>query len=277
MWQHNGAMYNVKGEDARICAMLDDTHMLIGIADGHGGPLAARTCRKIAARLTPDVSDAGVEELFRELHAECLALPCASGAALTVIVLDVCTGRFMCANCGDSGAILVTPTSHLWLTVSHRLQDNATERGRLAAHVGFVDRDNMPVGPPRLFPGGLACSRSIGDRDCVHIVCTPAICRGVASSTDVFVVASDGLWDAMSTRKIADVARTTRSATELLRCKRVFDDDTSVIVASALPCVSPLRAGRLFGGSRNGSSSSLSSDDDDTLPRRTIISVDLSV
>ena len=58
---------------------------------------------------------------------------------------------------------------------THRLDDNKAERKR-CEDAGFeVSRstvDGKPVGPERVWPGGLAMSRTIGD----HRVSTSSIC-----------------------------------------------------------------------------------------------------
>ena len=176
--------------------------LVVAVADGHGG--AAR--RGCAARLEPLVRDAPIDaealrRAFRALHAECARLDDCSGAALTVCAIDEATGEFACANVGDVHCMLVTPTSYLWMSTSHRLQDNAAERARLADHV------RVDAGPPRLFPGGLACARSVGDVDCPHASCEPDVAHGVLVDGAVLVLASDGVWDALPARRVVARAR----------------------------------------------------------------------
>ena len=58
---------------------------------------------------------------------------------------------------------------------THRLDDNKSERKR-CEEAGFEvcksTVDGKPVGPERVWPGGLAMSRTIGD----HMVCETAPC-----------------------------------------------------------------------------------------------------
>lgn len=275
MLHYNGAVVNVKGEDKRISAELHDNTLLLGVADGHGGETCAIACRsmlpgmieKATSNKMPIPSDVQIEAIFKELHDRCSQLGCKSGAALTVCVVDKTNGAFKCANVGDAACILCTPTSHMMLTTTHRLQDSPQERRRLHHHIGF---GGAPVGPPRLYPGGLACSRSIGDGDCPFVRCTPALCDGTIGQHDVLVIASDGLWDVSVPREVSKVARETRCALAILKKRRqtTYTDDTSVVVVSRQPKVQPVG---LF---RSSSSASLSSDDDD-LPPRTIVGVQL--
>lgn len=137
-FQYNGAVFKVKGEDTRIQSDLDDGCLLLGIADGHGGYGAARLCRQELRARTAPLSEQEATPLFAALHGACSSLECCSGTTLTLCVLQRDRRVIMCACVGDSSALVVTPTSHFWLTVSHRLQDNAAERSRLRSTVHFA-------------------------------------------------------------------------------------------------------------------------------------------
>lgn len=262
----NGAVYSTKGEDSRIYKALGPDRFICGIADGHGGPAAARLCREHLSRLE-DFCDPGL--LFCELHQKCLPLECNSGASLTVCFVDGCDVH--CANVGDSHALVVTPTSHYWISESHRLQDNVRERERLRTHVRHaLGEEGGRVGPPRLYPGGLSCSRSIGDADCPLVECEPAISRSKLDKDDILLVASDGLWDSVPPSKVCRMVRESRCAETLLRAhSHGFGDDTSVIIATTQP-VRRATSG-FFRVSSNGSISS----DDDEPPCRKVFKVNL--
>ena len=262
MLHHNCAVFNIKNEDKCFLNALSEHACICGIADGHGGGSAAKVCRENISKIQS--APPSFDDLFTDLHERCLQLPCASGASLTVCVID--DDKVKCANVGDSHALVVTPTSYYWLTESHRLQNNSRERTHLLQHIGFVtDKGGSPIGPPRLYPGGLACSRSIGDADCPHVNCKPFVCEAVLNHSDILVVASDGLWDTIKLSRICKVARESYSATALLRESTSFHDDTSVIVVSHFP-----ERSTLF---RRVSSNSSISSDDDNMPQRKIIRV----
>jgi serine/threonine protein phosphatase PrpC len=126
------------------------------------------------------------------LHQYYLQLPCQSGTSLTVCIIN--GNKIQCANVGDSHALIVTPTSYYWISESHRLQDNSGERTKLSQYVKYsTDEYGFPFGHPRLYPGGLACSRSVGDADCPHINCKPSISEAVIHPKDILIIASDGL------------------------------------------------------------------------------------
>lgn len=266
--QSNSAMYSLKNEDKCICCSDSNVY---GIADGHGGPAAAKLCRDhiCASKLSFDSNE--LIDLFHELHTQCLKLPCNSGASLTICMINDDESSVLCANVGDVLAMIITPTSYYWITTSHRLQDNPSERMRVSDRVQFLCQSGRPVGPPRLFPGGLSCSRTIGDANVPGTACVPDITYSQnLQDDDIMLIASDGLWDTMSLRKIIDVTRATRCAKSVISSvSNRLADDASVIVVSKLPRA---RSPRRF--LRNGSGSSISSDED-SIPCRTIVQVSL--
>ena len=259
MIQTNSAVQLIKGEDVVICHE-DETRWILAIADGHGGAAVANTCStllpKMVIEFTKNVlpSEEEFQRIFEKLHEQCKNMY--SGAALTLCVLDKITLAVGCANVGDVGCIIATPSSYAWLSTTHRLQDNAQERKRL--HCG-VQHATL-AGPPRLWPGGLSCGRTLGDADCPSASCVPSVAYATLDKFSVLIIASDGIVDATTPRRIADVARQTRCATSVLRIKSQYNDDASVIVASTQPTNPYVRFSNwLF---KSGSSSS--SDDDDS-------------
>lgn len=265
----NCALWSVKGEDRYACCTMSDECRMLGVIDGHGGSAAAEVCRRSICdeRSPPDMLD-----MFAALHDECLRLPCRSGAALTVCLVR--GDNVTCANVGDAHALVVTQTSFYWMTVSDRLQDNASERFRVAPAVNWATRssDGRRAGPPRMYPGGLACSRSIGDSDCPHVSCAPHLCEATLEADDVLVIGSDGLWDSIPLSRIVRVARQTRCAQSILRsASKDIGDDATVIVASRQPQRACVSLGmKLF--FRTSSSSSVSSCEEE-VPNRRVIKV----
>lgn len=287
----------------RVVQVTVGDHQLLAVIDGHGGANAADRC---AQQLAAEYRNARaghdphalptrpeLQCLFERLHASCLQLPCHSGACLAVGVVDARTGCYALANAGDVMALHVTASSHFWASTSHRLQDNAQERERVHAHVSHIrgqTGEETAVGPPRLFPGGLMCSRGVGDADCPPVVCTPAVCYGTLAPTHSLVIASDGLWDRVI---LGQVVRTTRkrrcaeSLTDLLGPTTSLRDDASVIVASYQSASRRRGLASRLGFSGSGSDDDLTptgqrprddlDDDlhDPPLPARTPIAVDL--
>ena len=211
--------------------------IIVGVADGHGGATAAeeacRVGREWGWRGWEGKEDAKEElkAFFQYVAERCEALK--SGCTLTVAKVEG-EGEYVVGNVGDSRALHVTPTSFLWASVSHRLQDKAEEREKWEGRVGFVvssvgqrydtrekgkgkekekEKENekekekkRPVGPPRLFPGGLAVGRSLGDAG-VGASTTPSICSGRLMEGDVLLVGTDGVWDALPLPSVLDGAR----------------------------------------------------------------------
>lgn len=264
MFVHNCAMYSVKHEDRCFLRRFSDGSCVCGVVDGHGGNAAAQLCREYLVGLS--ALPQNMDRIFMDLHASCSALPCNSGASLTVCILE--GDRLICANVGDSHALVVTPTSHYWMTESHRLQDNVAERTKLGPHVSHVaGEDGRPIGPPRLFPGGLSCSRSIGDGDCPYTSCIPSVCETVLRADDILVVASDGVWDRVRLSSLCRKAREYHSALMLLQGVQ-FDDDASVLLLSC-------SQERTSVFRRVGSNSSISSDEDTVPPPRRVVKIQL--
>ena len=108
----------IKGEDVNFSADINDTIKLIGIADGHGGDGAALVCKRNVANIIKKYIDAGTDletccmNTFQYLHRECKQLDCCSGCTLTILLIDKNTGKYICANVGDSMAIHIKSHSH---------------------------------------------------------------------------------------------------------------------------------------------------------------------
>jgi serine/threonine protein phosphatase PrpC len=232
--------------------------LCLAVADGHGGGGASSLCReRLCSVLARDVPAChppaeALRLAFRALHEECLRLPDCDGAALTVCAVDESTGAFVVANVGDAHCLLVTATSHAWFSTSHRLQDSPSERERVVTHITYHD------GPPRLCPGGLSCGRSIGDADCPHVSCEPALAEGKLEGGMTLVVASDGVWDSVPARKVAARVREGGSAASLVR--GATEDATAITLSRRPPRTSSFT--RLTGLFRTASVSSFTSSDD---------------
>lgn len=170
-----------------------------------------------------------ISELFATSNPTC-------GTTATVVFL---IGDDMyIAYVGDSRAVVCVCGNAVRMGEDHRPSredeglriDNA---GGIVLHVGGTDRVN----------GVLAVSRAIGDQGLKEfVVAEPEIFqRKLVGDEDLFVVASDGLWDFVSDQESVDMARkvvtqggdrTEKAAAELvnLACDRGSTDDISVVV-----------------------------------------------
>lgn len=206
----------VKGEDATsntIITFEDGTLAAFhAVFDGHGGAIAAQFCAKkmsqticrAFARAQGDrrsrLAQACVAS-FELADADLAKRGLSEGTTATVILVSADT--ITCANVGDSLAFMYKEDgSRFELTSNHRLtQCLALERERVLAAGAEVgqprDQNGNCVGPPRIFPGGLMMTRSIGDSDCTAaIIATPSVMQiPYPPNGATIVIASDGLWD----------------------------------------------------------------------------------
>ncbi|CAM8911598.1 unnamed protein product [Rhodiola kirilowii] len=165
-----------------------------------------------------------------------------SGTTVTFVVIDGWT--ITVASVGDSRCILDAQGGVVsLLTVDHRLEENVEERERVTASGGEVGRLNVyggnEVGPLRCWPGGLCLSRSIGDTDVGEfIVPIPHVKQvKLSSAGGRLIIASDGIWDALSSEQAATVCRRLPAelavklvVKEALRSRGLKDDTTCLVV-----------------------------------------------
>ncbi|XBI71141.1 hypothetical protein VPH35_065436 [Triticum aestivum] len=151
-----------------------------------------------------------------------------SGTTATLVVIDGFTVTV--ASVGDS-----------------RLEENVEERERVTASGGEVSRLNLcggqQVGPLRCWPGGLCLSRSIGDTDVGEfIVPIPHVKQvKLSSAGGRLIIASDGIWDAVSSEIAAQACRglPAELAAKLVVKQALkttgLKDDTTCVVVDIIP------------------------------------------
>ncbi len=258
----------LKGEDG-IFKSTDDRTIVAGVIDGHGGDVAMKFCRDHAVDMlnnsTADNIEDALRHLFRELHKlVCSIEHTTSGCCLTVVVYNRHDGTYVCGNVGDVEAIHISKTSFWAITTSHRLQHNAEERTRLNPYV-----DNK-IGPPRLFPGGVSCSRSIGDRDAPHVICEPSLSVGCLNEGESLLIATDGFWDFFDKPKArAMCLKYNHNPTKLLSKIGELKDDSTCVILSDSIVKSPSMLRFLFPKSASNSSISEMGEDDCVSPNNT--------
>lgn len=87
-------------------------------------------------------------------------------AGTTATVLAVVGWEAFVANVGDSLAFLDTGSECLRVSANHRIDDSMAERERIKSAGGCVAQasvNDVGIGPLRVWPGGLAMGRTIGD------------------------------------------------------------------------------------------------------------------
>jgi serine/threonine protein phosphatase PrpC len=135
--------------------------------------------------------------------------------AISIFIVD---NKLICANAGDSRAILVVEKEgyHIVPLSRDHKPELDDEKRRINKAGGSVEKyiDNgLKLGPFRVwiknesYPG-LAMSRSIGDfvAASVGVTCEPEISECVINEfCKYLVLASDGLWEFMKNEEVMDI------------------------------------------------------------------------
>lgn len=231
---HERTVYTVKGEDrSRTCSIELSEGVVVkffAVFDGHGGPRAAQWAAEHLPQLIAKhfaATDAHEQRALR-LQAACRASFISlddqiardgswhDGTTATCVIID--DNDITVANVGDSAAVLFCPGSKpVTLSADHRVSRRSpTEHGRIVdagAQIGRIKgRDGLPVGPERIYPGGLCVTRSIGDHDSTKaaipepdvVTVTLPPCGGT------IVLASDGVWDFTDSATLERLIETSR-------------------------------------------------------------------
>lgn len=141
-----------------------------------------------------------------------------AGCTCTVVLV---TGSLLTvANVGDSDAVMDAFSEWLPMSVPHRVNDNVMERERVEAAGSEIAplsvamdgpaRGGEPgLGPLRIWPGGLCVSRGIGDVDVGEcVIARPHVRQVVVPEWGCrLIVASDGVWDCISTRTVVSTCK----------------------------------------------------------------------
>lgn len=190
---------------------------------------------------------------FVKTHRDFATLKQLSGTTATSVIVDGL--NVYVAGAGDSSAILDDGKNVYPLTVDHRVDTNQQERERIVRGGGTIKRVEVggtQHGPLRV-DGTLCVSRSLGDVDVTSLVSeTPDVCVvKLPPSGGRIIIASDGVWDAISRTQVAKLARKYPSDLTMA-CERVvkkalrakgFRDDTTVLIVDVLPTVAAPRGG----------------------------------
>ncbi|KAL5768747.1 hypothetical protein ACOSQ2_015530 [Xanthoceras sorbifolium] len=202
---------------SRTSTEISPVHFF-GVYDGHGGSQVAKFCAErmhevIAEEWGREAIDgsewqrrwevafsSGFKRADNEVLTESVA-PEMVGSTAAVVVLSGC--QIITSNCGDSRAVLCRGTETIPLTVDQK-PDRVDELMRIEGEGGKVINWNGA----RVF-GVLAMSRAIGDRYLrPWIIPVPEITFMTRTDEDeCLILASDGLWDVMTSEEVGEVAR----------------------------------------------------------------------
>ena len=208
---------------------------VVAVFDGHGGwevadRAAARAIKLVEAAAAQDLAlDAMLAEVFAGLDSR--AARCGSTATL----LFARGNDLAVAWVGDSRAVLVKSGGFEVLTPDHRI-DRMDERRRVLAAGGVIE---PPYAVDPHSGQGLMVTRALGDHALhrIGIIAVPEIVTKTLANGDIgFVVATDGLWDVVSSGEAAMVCRGAEpqaAADQLvgLVTDRAGADNVSVVVA----------------------------------------------
>ena len=158
-------------------------------------------------------------DLMRKSRVDCTF---SGSTAVTVLIRG---NSAVCANAGDSRAVLGMKREGVWLAVplsNDHKPDDPSERGRIEQMGGrvepfkgnnYADMYGAPIGPARVWLQhdqipGLAMSRSIGDFVAgeVGVISEPDIQQLELTNEHKFLVlASDGIWEFLSNQAVIEL------------------------------------------------------------------------
>ncbi|CAM8950516.1 unnamed protein product [Rhodiola kirilowii] len=220
-------------EDRLTVAPTDfpETHDFFGVYDGHGGARVSSACMDQLHRLIGENINEGyfdwesvMKDCFRKMDDEINAEDSAGGLGLglvvgggksplgtkvrtdgsTALVLVLAREEIVVANCGHSRAVLYRNGMVMPLSWDQK-PDRADERRRVEAAGGKVIdmNDGLRV------HGILRATRSIGDKELKpYMICEPEVTVTKCNELDNFIIiASDGLWDVVSSEDACEVVK----------------------------------------------------------------------
>jgi len=153
--------------------------------------------------------------------------------AVTAVIKD---GHLWIANSGDSRAIVVRKTPKegvlkaIDLTIDHK-PDSPSEMKRILQMGGHVTPAGANGSPSRVWHNlrGLAMARSIGDHAAatVGVIAEPEITEYDLVDDDYcIVIASDGVWELLSSQNVADIIASITSGDSNEMCEKIVDESS---------------------------------------------------
>jgi serine/threonine protein phosphatase PrpC len=188
-------------------------YALYAVFDGHGGSAVAELCQTTLVRHVKQLMSERVwrlgsahvlmNELFARLDAGAQALNMPHTGCTAVVAL-IMAGHVICANAGDSRAIM-GKEKVVTMTKDHKVQD---EVDRLLEAGALITQ--APGDTPRI-ARGLNLARSIGDHALKRwVTSSPYVSVYKAPKGAYLLLASDGVWDVMDDKAVHKVVLTAR-------------------------------------------------------------------
>jgi len=193
-----------------------------------------------------------------KLEHSSIDISCSGTTLNTVLILG---SQLVCANVGDSRAIIGTWSNKVWsvraISQDHK-PDQPEECERIIKMNGRVanqkDNEGKSIGPARVWKKekdipGLAMSRSFGDKVAkeIGVIWTPSITSINLNKNDkIMVIGSDGIYDQLNNLQVIEIVskfwstgKAKDAAEELINAARlkwikedeeVIDDITAIVV-----------------------------------------------
>ena len=226
-------------QDSIFISKISSSSLFIGVCDGHGtigheiSSLIEKELPKILKSKLELLEISNIPKLeiekiikssFKETNDKISLSPNLDSvfSGSTCCSLLITENKIISCNLGDSRGIIGKKNikDNKWisenLTNDHK-PDLIEEKNRILQNGGrvesYIDENGNQVGPVRVWKGnenvpGLAMSRSFGDEiaHCVGVICEPEIKEKVIESdVKFFVVASDGVWEFISSQECVDI------------------------------------------------------------------------
>ncbi|XP_015081155.1 probable protein phosphatase 2C 12 isoform X1 [Solanum pennellii] len=245
----------LKPECQRVLGDEVTNFSVFGLFDGHNGSAAAiytkeNLLQNVLSAIPADLNRyewiaalpralvAGFVKTDKEFQEKAQK----SGTTVTFVIIEGWVVTV--ASVGDSLCVLESAEGGIYhLSADHRLECNEEERERITTSGGEVGRLNTgggtQIGPLRCWPGGLCLSRSIGDMDVGEFIVPVPYVKQVklSSAGGRLVIASDGVWDALSAeisieccRGMSPDAAASQIVKEAVQPKGIRDDTTCIVV-----------------------------------------------
>ncbi len=222
--------HNAYGEDRFILPQVCDGYILLGIADGHNGTVAAEHCSRhvINGFLESSQADPGermceaLQTILEDLAEE------VSGTTLSLCCVDMESSQMWGAFIGDSPIVQYQKDNSYSSPIPHNVRCNSRELERILLQGGRVEGGYLRDDANR----GLQLSRSIGDasfggpilRDPEVFTNNTIDCRAIVVASDGFITNSDDI------ESLGEVLVEGKASVSDWSQKRKYDDDASVVI-----------------------------------------------
>ena len=202
-------------EDTNIVTALDQDHSLFAVFDGHCGDAAAKFAEQhfvqtlmnskewllyIATKSPVHLTEA-LTQCFLKVDADMKNDPSIEMSGCTAVVVLITPTLIVCANAGDSRAVMSKHGEAVALSHDHK-PDNPDETARILANGGYVQHNRVN--------GVLAVSRAFGDFELKpYVSCLPdfQIQQRNPGVNDFIIIACDGMWDVFSNKDAINEVR----------------------------------------------------------------------